>query len=288
MPPESNAEQVEYWNQQGHKWVRLQQLLDAMIGPLGERGLDAAGVASGERVLDVGCGCGGTTLAIARRSAPEGRVLGVDISRPMLSRARERVREEGLENVDFHEADAQVHGFEAEAFDLVFSRFGVMFFSEPEAAFANLRRALAPGGRLAFVCWQPVTQNQWMLVPLLAAAKHVPLPPPPAPEEPGPFSLGDPARVERILRGAGFVELEVAPMEGTLAIGGGGDLEESVRFALELGPTGRLLADAEPEAREAVAGAVREALAPFATPEGVRLPYAAWVATASRPKAGEQ
>jgi SAM-dependent methyltransferase len=273
-----NDEQVRYWNEvAGPRWVRFQERLDRELAQLGRLAVERAGVAAGEAVLDVGCGCGGTALELAQRVGAGGRVLGVDLSRPMLERARERARAAGAANVAFFEADAQDARFEPAGFDVVFSRFGVMFFADPPAAFANLRRALRPGGRLSFVCWQRLPDNPWMLVPLGALAKHLPLPPPPPPGAPGPFAFADAERVRGILAAAGFAEIACDDVRQPLALGGG-DLDDAVDFALELGPASAALreAGAGPELRARVAESVREALAPYAAGGGLSLPSAAW------------
>jgi SAM-dependent methyltransferase len=278
---EPNADQIRYWNETaGPKWVRYEAWLDAQIGPLGRRAMDQARIAAGEHVLDVGCGCGETTLELARRVGPEGRVLGLDVSGVMLERARQRASAAELSQVRFEQADAQVHRFEP-SFDALFSRFGVMFFASPQAAFTNLRRALRPGGRLALVCWQALQKNAWLYVPLSAAARHITLPPPPAPDAPGPFSFADPERVTRILEQAGFTGIELESVEEPLAVAGGADLDTAVEFLIEaVGPTSAVLREADPALRPVVAAAVREALLPFATPTGVRIPAAAWIVTA--------
>ena len=203
MADDANTEQREYWNEQaGPTWVRNQERLDAQIQPWGELALNALAAAPGEAVLDVGCGCGATSLALAAQVGPEGRVVGLDLSGPMLARARERAAAEGRANVSFLQADAQTHAFAPE-FDALFSRFGVMFFDDPPAAFANLAGALRPGGRLSFACWQGREQNGWVSIPMAALIGEVELPPPPAPDAPGPFALGDPDRLRALLEGAG-------------------------------------------------------------------------------------
>lgn len=277
-----NAEQIVYWNEQaGPKWATLQDRIDQQIRPLGELAMVRAALAAGERVLDVGCGCGDTTLALARRVAPGGSVLGLDISAPMLARARERLAEAGLgAAVSFLQADAQTHAFAPAAFDVLYSRFGVMFFADPPAAFANLRRALRPGGRLAFVCWQAATDNPWMLVPMAAALQHLPPPELPPPGAPGPFAFADPERVRGILAAAGYADVALEPVQMTLTIGGG-DLDQTVDFLLQMGPTARALRDTTDAAVVTrVAAAVREALLPYATPDGVRMDSASWIVTA--------
>ena len=277
-----NAEQITYWNEQAPRnWITREAMLDEQIAPLGLAAMERAKVAAGERVLDVGCGCGHTTLELASRVGPRGSVTGIDISTPMLERARERARERGLAGIRFLNADAQSTRLEAASFNLVFSRFGVMFFADPTAAFATLRASLAPGGRVSFVCWQEVARNAWMSVPMRAAAQQVALPAPPAPGTPGPTSFADPGRVRGILEGAGFTSVAIEPLEGTLVVGGAGaSIEQAVEFTLQMGPTARALRETPSDAVARVAVAVREALAPHMTPKGVMLGYAAWIVSA--------
>ncbi len=279
-----NAQQIEYWNEQsGPKWVALESLLDQQLGPIGLAAMARAALAPGERVLDIGCGCGQSTLQLGERVTASGSVLGVDVATAMIERARARARDSGMAHLRFENADAQSFAFAPGAFDIAFSRFGVMFFADPVTAFANVRTALAPGGRLAVLCWQEIRRNPWMLVPLMAAAQHVPLPAPPAPGAPGPFSLADTTRFHEILERAGWADVVCEPLEGELSLGGRIDLERAVDFALRIGPVGATLREAG-EAGEAalpaIKASVREALKPYATPEGVRLEYAAWVVRA--------
>jgi SAM-dependent methyltransferase len=277
-----NAEQIRYWNEQsGPRWVAAEATLDAQIAPLGLAAMERARIAAGERVLDVGCGCGQTTLQLAERVGARGSVTGIDISAPMLERARARASERGFAHVRFVNADAQTETIGAAAFDLVFSRFGVMFFADPVAAFANLRASLAPGGRVVFVCWQELARNLWMRVPLQAAAPHLPPQTPPAPGAPGPFAFADPARLRGILEAAGFRDVAIDPFESLLDVGGaGGTLEQAVELVMGLGPLGVALREASAELRQRVTNAVREALAPHATAAGVKLGSAAWIVRA--------
>jgi SAM-dependent methyltransferase len=276
-----NAEQIEYWNKQGGpQWVAQVARMDALIEPLGTAAQERAQVRKGERVLDVGCGTGQTTLQLAARVGPSGSVLGVDISTPMLELARERAKKEGLTNVRFENSDAQTHSLPPGAFDLCYSRFGVMFFLDPVAAFTNLARALRPGGRLAFVCWQPMMQNAWVREPMMAVAKSMPLPPPPPPDAPGPFAFGDAARTRGILERAGFSDVALEAKTGELSLGA--NSEEASRFVTEIGPVSRLLRDAPEAARKTASAAIAELVASRATPKGVSLGYAVWIATAAR------
>jgi SAM-dependent methyltransferase len=235
-------------------------------------------VRPGENILDIGCGCGETSIDLGHRVAPYGRVLGIDISGPMLERARYSVGVLGLANVSFENADAQTHPFPDGAFNLVFSRFGVMFFIDPTAAFANLRRTLKKGGRLAFVCWQDIRLNPWMLVPLMAAAQHIALPTPPAPDAPGPFALADPDRVRRIVEGAGFLDVNLESVKTELVIGGTEDMDVAVNFLMRIGPAATALREAAPEIMPQVAESIHDALVPyFQHGRGVTMEAAAWV-----------
>ena len=275
-----NAQQIEYWNEQaGPKWVTLQALIDEQLAPLGRRAMERAAIVPGERILDVGCGCGQTTLELARRTGRGGAVTGIDISAVMLDRARALARD-AEESLRFEQADAQTHAFPPAAYDLLFSRFGVMFFADPPAAFANLWRALRPGGRLAFVCWRALPENPWMAVPLAAALQHIPPPSMLAPDAPGPFAFADPERVRGILAQAGFGGTSMEPLDETVTIGGGGDLERTVQFLLQMGPTAAALREAGPETVATVAGAVRDALRPYHGAGGVRMASASWIVTA--------
>ena len=277
-----NAQQIEYWNQTGTKWVTLQDLIDPQIRPLGLRAMDAGKTAPGMRVLDVGCGCGDTTRELARRVGSSGQVTGIDISTPMLERARELTRQAGLANATFRNADAQTHRFEPASVDLIFSRFGVMFFAQPDAAFANLLTALRPGGHLAFVCWQQVTENPWMFVPMMAALQHIPPPQMAGPDAPGPFAFADTDKVRGILTRAGFSEIGFESLRQDVVVGGGNGLDETVDFILQMGPTAPAIRDADQALRQTIAGSVRQALEPYLTADGVRMGAAAWIVTAKR------
>ncbi len=277
----SNEEQITYWNEKaGPKWVALQERLDAQLDPFGRAVFDQIGLRPGERVLDIGCGCGATTLEAAARVSPSGAATGADISRPMLERARERAKAGAVANVSFIEADAQVFAFTPGEFDATISRFGVMFFADPAAAFANIRRALKPGGTLCFICWRPMMENPWVLIPLQAAAKHIELPPPPEPGAPGPFAFADAERVRGILNSAGYANVQIDKHDARLSIGGTKNLDKSVESAMDIGPVSSLLMDKDDTIRQKVRDSIREALEPLLTPNGVIMDWAAWIVSA--------
>jgi SAM-dependent methyltransferase len=270
-----NAAQIAYWNTSaGPTWVAMQDDLDAQLHDLGLKAMAALDICEGERVIDIGCGCGDTSMELARRVGGDGKVVGADISAPMLDVARRRAAELGLGQVNFVEADAQIHDFEPA--DAAFSRFGVMFFADPVAAFANIRRALQPAGRLGFVCWRVMAENQWMAIPLAAVAPLLPATPPPPDNAPGPFAFADRDRVRRILADAGFTHVAIEPHDQAI---GQDDLESAVRTTMNMGPIGAALRE-NPLLRAPITAAVRSALAPHVGAEGVKLPSATWIVTA--------
>jgi ubiquinone/menaquinone biosynthesis C-methylase UbiE len=276
---EQNADQIAYWNGPGGaRWAERQASQDILLAPVAEILIDRAKPSPGERVIDVGCGSGATTNAFAQKVGPSGHVFGIDVSGPMLDRARQVTPKQAP--VDYALADATVYPFDPESFDLLVSRFGVMFFADPVRSFANLRRALRPTGRLAFACWREPRENPWMMTPLQAVYQHVPKLPQMAPEDPGPFAFASEQRVRRILGEAGFkdVALEACPLALDLAIGRG--LEAAVQGALEIGPASRALDGHPAEVRAAAANTVRETLARFVDGSSVRLPGSIWLVTA--------
>jgi SAM-dependent methyltransferase len=275
----ANTAQIEHWNTRaGQTWVKFQEALDRQVEPLGLAAMTTLQPKEGEHILDIGCGCGQTSVDLARLVGATGSVLGVDISQPMLEVAQRRPLPARNLHVIFEQLDAQSGDLGHERFDAVFSRFGVMFFSDPVAAFVNIRKALKPAGRLAFVCWRPLEQNPWMHAPLDAAFPLLPPLPPPDPTAPGPFAFADAGRVEPILTAARFGSVKISQFDATI---GGGDLEQTLELALNLGPLGAVLRE-NPNLTESVAGVVRDALSKYATPKGVLMPAAVWIVSAHR------
>jgi ubiquinone/menaquinone biosynthesis C-methylase UbiE len=274
-----NADQIAYWNGPGGQhWADRQQTQDVVLAPVSDVLIERAGPKAGERIVDVGCGCGATTIALAQKVGLTGHVSGIDISAPMLARARQIALADLP--VDFVLADATVYPFDPLSVDLLVSRFGVMFFADPALSFANMRRALRPSGRLAFACWRDPRENPFFTAPLQAAYKHVPKLPQLGPDDPGPFSFASEARVRRILSEAGFSKIAMEPCDLSLDTAVGRGLEAAVEAALEIGPTARALAEQPPELVAAATDSIREALRPFVRGQAVLLPAAIWIVTA--------
>lgn len=269
-------------NTAGERWAQLQDLTDAQLGPLGRAALARIDPRPGERVLDVGCGAGQSTLELSELVGANGSVVGLDVSEPMLNRARVRAAHARHRNIEFVLGNAATARIEPK-FDLLFSRFGVMFFEEPVAAFAHLRTELRPGGRLGFVCWQPLAVNAWARAPLTAVRGLRPgHPPPPMLDagKPGPYFFSEPSVVERVLSRAGFEDIAIEPYVVDVPIGGAHTLDEAVDFTLQIGPAARFVADAELSADSRLRSALRAALAPYATGRGVVAPACTLIVTA--------
>ncbi len=279
IPAVANVEQAAAWDgAEGDHWTEHEQRYDAVGRRLDPHLLQAAGLTSGEAVLEVGCGSGHIARELARQVAP-GRVLGVDLSRRMLERARQRAREEGLSNVDFQHADAQVHPFGAGIFDVVVSRYGAMFFGDPVAAFSHLHDALRPGGRLVLLTWAALRENAWLAVirESLAADRELPEPPTAGP---GPLGLSEPEVVRGVLEHSGFIDIDLRLVREPLWFGA--DTDDALGFVSDLGMSRGLLDGLDPMRRAASLERLRVALEQYVTPDGVLLGSTSWVVTAHR------
>jgi ubiquinone/menaquinone biosynthesis C-methylase UbiE len=276
---DQNADQIAYWNGPGgQRWASRQQAQDILLAPIAQILIDRARPQPGERIIDVGCGSGATSIAFARKVGPSGHVLGVDVSGPMLEQARQGAPKDAP--VEFVLADATIYPFVPASTDLLASRFGVMFFADPANSFANMRKALRASGRLTFACWREPRENPWMMTALQAVYQHVPKLPQQGPEDPGPYSFASEARVKRILGDAGFAGVAMEPCGLSLDIAIGQGLDAAVKSALEIGPASRALEGQPADVRAAATQSVRDVLAPLVKGDTVPLDASIWIVTA--------
>jgi SAM-dependent methyltransferase len=269
----ANPDQAEFWNSApAEKWVTHQADFDQRLRPLGDALISRAAIRRGERVIDVGCGTGATTLELAELVGPEGSVLAIDLSEPMLALAGCRSAERGQDHVRFLRADAQSHRFEEAAHDLLISRFGVMFFSDPIAAFGNLRTALRRGGRLGFVCWAALERNPWFALPLAVGERWLGSAEPQPPRAPGPLAFSETGYVEEILAAAGFADVAIETVASRLP--GAPTAEAEAEFACMAGPLARLIRTREPDraTERAIVRDVAERFRPHQSEAGMRIP----------------
>lgn len=275
-----NADQIAYWNGPGgHHWTDRQQLQDLVLAPVSAVLIDRASVKAGEAAIDIGCGCGATTFDLAKKVGPGGHVAGIDISEPMLNRARD-LAPKGAP-IEFILADATVHPFPQASTDLLFSRFGVMFFANPAISFANMRKALRPNGRLVFACWRTPRDNPWMMLGLHQAYKHVAKLPEMKPEDPGPFAFASEERVQRILSEAGFARIEMERVDLALDIATGRGLDAALESILTIGPTSRALEGQPADKVAAATQSIRDMLQDHLKGNTVPLGGSIWIVTAA-------
>ncbi|WP_437908318.1 class I SAM-dependent methyltransferase [Sorangium sp. So ce327] len=272
-----NRDQATLWNEaSGRTWVELQEVLDGMMAPLVAPLIDEGFPGEGGRVLDVGCGAGATSLVMARRLGPAGLCLGVDISGPLVAAARARAAAEGLASAAFVQADAQTHAFEQGTFDAVISRFGVMFFDDPAAAFANIRRAARRKAKLSFVAWRSADENPFMTEAARAAAPLLPSLRVPDPDAPGPFAFADRERVQRILDASGWADVDIRPIDVPIGVAE----KDLLAYLTRLGPVGQALRDADEPTRARTAQAVRAAFDAYVQEGAARFTAACWLVSA--------
>jgi SAM-dependent methyltransferase len=278
-PEQFNADQLAFWDGVGgHTWVSRQTHTDMTLAPVTEALLAFAAPRLGERVLDVGCGCGASTLAFARAVGPGGSLLALDISEPMLAEGAARAEAVGLSNIEWRQADAATAALDG--YDLLTSCFGLMFFGDPVAAFTHLRGTANPGARMAFVCWRSLSENPWIEVPMSAVLPHLPPRPKGNPDAPGMFAFADPERVSRILTAAGWAAPRLDPLDLELDIAAGGGLEEAVAQSTQIGAVNSWLRNQPAEIVTRAVGSIREVLAEHLDGTSVRLPGAMWLVSA--------
>jgi SAM-dependent methyltransferase len=275
-PEEINADMLAFWNGQGGRiWVARQAHTDITLTPVTEALLAFASPRTGERVLDVGCGCGAPTLEFARAVGPSGRVAALDISGPMLADGEARAKAVGIANVEWRQADPATAALDE--YDLLTSAFGTMFFGDPVGAFAHMRRAANPRARMAIVCWRQLAENPWMEVPMRAVARHLPPRPKPAPHAPGMFAFADPQRVSEVLTASGWTPPRFKKLDVDLDIAAGRGLEEAVTQSTQIGAVNSWLRNQPSEVISAAIASLRDALAPHVNGASVRLPSAMWL-----------
>jgi SAM-dependent methyltransferase len=275
-----NADQLAFWNGPGgHTWVARQEHTDITLAPVTEALLAFATPHTGERVLDIGCGCGATTLEFARAVGPAGRVAALDISGPMLVEGQARAKTAGIANVAWQQVDPAMAALDA--YDLLTSAFGVMFFGDPVGAFANMRGAASPGARMAFVCWRALAENPWMEVPMNAVSRHLPPRPKPVPNAPGMFAFADPERVSEVLTAAGWAVPRIEKLDLDLDIAAGRGLEEAVDQSTKIGAVNSWLRNQPTDVVSAAIASVRAALAVHLDGARVRLPGAMWLVSSA-------
>ncbi|MDZ4759948.1 MAG: methyltransferase domain-containing protein [Alphaproteobacteria bacterium] len=275
-----NSEQVAEWNGPlGLRWASLNAETDRIVAAFGDAALRIARAQAGERVIDIGCGCGDTSIVLSQAIGPEGIVLGVDVSEPMLAVARARASQLDLPQPSFQEGDAATSDL-PRGMDLLFSRFGVMFFAAPVPAFAHLRCSLRDTGRMTFVCWRAPRENSWAMAPLIAARQALGFTAPPSdPFAPGPFAFADANRVRAILLEANFQDVQIDPFDAPVYLGN--TPRSAAEGAARLGPLSRLIRETGADQAPLIVDAVETALAPLALGDGsVSLQGAAWIVSA--------
>ncbi|WP_164844021.1 class I SAM-dependent methyltransferase [Croceicoccus ponticola] len=275
-PDEINADMLAFWNGAGGQtWVARQEHTDITLAPVTDALLAFAAPKPGQQVADIGCGCGAPTLALAHAVGPTGRVAGYDISGPMLAEGERRAGIAGIANVDWRKVDPATEALDQ--YDLLVSAFGTMFFGDRVAAFANMRRAAAPGARMAIACWRALDENPWMAVPMAAVARHLPPRPVAVPHAPGMFAFADPGHVTEVLAAAGWMPPSFERLDLVLDIAAGRGLEEAVIQSTQIGAVNSWLRNQPDKIVAASIASLREALGVYADGDSVRLRGAMWL-----------
>ena len=271
-----NADMLAFWNGEGgHTWVARQEHTDITLRLVTDALLAFAAPRAGERVVDIGCGCGAPTLEFARAVGPSGRVTGLDISGPMLAEGERRASAAGIANINWRQVDPATA--ELDEYDLLTSAFGVTFFGDRLAAFTNMRRGAAPDARMALVCWRALSENPWMEVPMTAVARRLPPRPKPAPNAPGMFAFADPEHVTEVLTAAGWTPPRYEKLDIELDIAAGRGLEDAVVQSTKIGAVNSWLRNQPDAVVSAALDSLRDDLKPYADGMSVRLPSAMWL-----------
>ena len=279
---DKNIKQRQFWSGAGGDvWVNKQREMDIMLNPLGDRVIERLDLKSDAKIIDIGCGCGATTLEIAKKIT-QGEILGVDISEPMLDKSAETAREMSLSNISFEVKDVQVDVMPQNYFDVAFSRFGVMFFEDPFEAFKNIHSSLKEDGLLSFVCWQNASLNPWQSLSIQVIKEFLDLPAP-APKSPGPFAFEDKTYLEEILRESGFKGLEILDNQEDIVMFSGKSIREACEDYLTINPVvTEMLKNSKPELTEEILEALVIKFSNFHQNDGLLFPSATWIVTAKK------
>ena len=279
---DKNIKQRQFWSGAGGDvWVNKQREMDIMLNPLGDRVIERLDLKSDSKIIDIGCGCGATTLEIAKKIT-QGEILGVDISEPMLDKATETAKEMSLSNISFEVKDVQMDVMPQNYFDIAFSRFGVMFFEDPFEAFKNIHSSLKEDGLLSFVCWQNASLNPWQSLSIQVIKEFLDLPAP-APKSPGPFAFEDKTYLEDILRESGFKGLEILDNQEDIVMFSGKSIREACEDYLTINPVvTEMLKNSKPELTEEILEALVIKFSNFHQNDGLLFPSATWIVTAKK------
>ena len=279
---DKNIKQKQFWSGAGGDvWVDKQREMDIMLNPLGERAIQGLDLSGEIKILDIGCGCGATTLEIAK-AVTQGEVIGVDISEPMLERATKTASDMMLNNTSFQVKDVQVDEMPRSYFDVAFSRFGVMFFEDPFEAFKNINHSLKDNGQLSFVCWQHASLNPWQSLSIQVIKEFLDLPAP-APKSPGPFAFEDKNYINEILTESGFRDIEIKDNQEDIVMFSGKSIREACEDYLTINPVvTEMLKNSPTELREEILEALIGKFSDFHNNEGLLFPSATWIVTAKK------